>query len=65
MSTMQRIARAEAALVAASGGAGPEALIDLLADLQHWCAEQQVDWNAALRLAEMHYEAERGDNFDI
>lgn len=60
-----RAARGEAALAAASGGAGPEALTDQLADLQHWCAEHQVDWNAALRLAEMHYEAERGDNFDI
>lgn len=34
-----------------------QTLNDLLADLQHWCA--------AVRLAEMHYEAERGDNFDI
>lgn len=35
------------------------ALIDLLADAQHWCHEHGEDFGESLRIAQMHFEAER------
>jgi len=38
---------------------------DLLADLRHWAAENDVDFSYAVELSEMHFECERGDGDDI
>lgn len=34
-------------------------LIDLLADAMHWCCEAGEDFDEILRMAEMHFTAER------
>ena len=36
-------------------------LADLLCDLQHWASRNQVDFDAELRRANMHFEAETGE----
>ena len=33
-------------------------LIDLIADAQHWCDRNGEDFDAVLRIARMHFEAE-------
>ncbi len=35
-----------------------DALVDLLADLMHWCDRSGSRFNDALRIARMHYKAE-------
>jgi capsule polysaccharide export protein KpsE/RkpR len=35
-----------------------ETLSDLLADLRHFAAVEEIDFEAAIRLSEFHYEAE-------
>ncbi len=36
----------------------PEALTDLLTDLRHACAEDGLDFDAAVRTSQMHFEEE-------
>jgi hypothetical protein len=36
-------------------------VIDLLADLLHWCELNRVDFEDTLRIARMHFEAERDE----
>jgi hypothetical protein len=37
---------------------GQESLADLLADLRHFAAAEELDFEAAVRMSEFHYEAE-------
>ena len=39
-------------------------LIDLLADLQQWCANKEWDWDYILGLAEVHAVTEMKSDFD-
>jgi hypothetical protein len=41
-----------------TGSEDDTALIDLLCDLMHWCDRNDGDFEQALQLARMHYEAE-------
>lgn len=36
-----------------------DALTDLLTDLQHYCHSQNMDWEGALEVAEMHFRSEQ------
>lgn len=36
-------------------------LIDLLADAMHWCNHSHMDFDDVLRVARMHFEAERDE----
>lgn len=62
----RRIEAARAALARAAwvrGEApcyGDEALIDLLADLRHFCTKTRIDFDACDRLASMHFAEEIG-----
>ena len=38
-----------------------DALADLLCDLQHWASRNGVDFDAEMRRADMHFEAETGE----
>lgn len=53
-------ALADAALRPYLDESEPEtAVVDLLADIMHWCREHDVDYYACEGSAAMHYEAER------
>jgi len=39
---------------------GEEAVTDLLADLQHFCAAEKLDFDRLLRSAQGHFEEETG-----
>jgi hypothetical protein len=60
----QRIATARSALSAAMWARGDnpaipdEAVIDLLADLRHFCAARRIDFAACNAAAETHFETE-------
>jgi hypothetical protein len=60
----QRIATARSALSAAMWARGDnpaipdEAVVDLLADLRHFCAARRIDFAACNAAAEAHFEAE-------
>ena len=62
----QRIATARVALTSASCARGDnpavcdEAVIDLLADLRHFCAARRIDFDSCDRMAQRHFEAEIG-----
>lgn len=62
----QRIITARHAILAASWARGnnpaicDEAVIDLLADLMHFCAAQRIDFADCARIAALHFEAEIG-----
>jgi hypothetical protein len=62
----QRIATARVALKSASWARGDnpaicdEAVIDLLADLRHFCAARRIDYGSCDRRAQCHFEAEIG-----
>jgi len=62
----QRIATARVALTSASCARGDnpavcdEAVIDLLADLRHFCAARRIDFDSCNRMAQRHFEAETG-----
>lgn len=62
-----RVATARAALARAawtrgeSPHYGEEAVIDLLADLKHFCAAAEIDFGTCDRLAETHFDAEFED----
>ena len=66
MNNAQRIEAARAALARAAwvrGEApcyGDEALIDLLADLRHFCSVARIDFDECDRLAAMHFANENG-----
>ena len=59
-----RIATARFALSSASQARGDapavcdEAVIDLLADLRHFCAARRIDFDECNRVAETHFHAE-------
>lgn len=40
---------------------GDEAVIDLLADLKHFCLAANIDFASCDRLAELHFDAESED----
>lgn len=63
-STRSRIARASAALLAADAGRSKtdEAVIDLLANLRHYCDQCQFDFAKLDRLAYRHYVVELNDD---
>lgn len=67
MNNTFRIEAARAALARAAwvrGEApcyGDEALIDLLADLRHFCEVTRIDFDACDRLASMHFADEIGE----
>jgi hypothetical protein len=59
--------RAQAAYAAMSAHAGakgeepdPDQIIDLLADLMHWCDQNETDFDRALSMATDHFSYERG-----
>jgi hypothetical protein len=60
----QRIATARFALKSASWARGDnpaacdEAVIDLLADLRHFCADRHIEYESCDRMALHHFEAE-------
>jgi hypothetical protein len=60
----QRIATARSALSAAMWARGDnpaipdEAVVDLLADLRHFCAARHIDFAACNAAAEAHFETE-------
>ncbi len=60
----QRIATARSALNAAISARGDhpaiadEAVIDLLADLRHFCIARRIDFEACNRVAGAHFEVE-------
>jgi hypothetical protein len=60
----QRIATARSALSAAMSARGDhpaiadEAVIDLLADLRHFCVARRIDFETCNRVAGAHFEAE-------
>jgi hypothetical protein len=62
----QHIATARVALASASWARGDnpavcdEAVIDLLADLRHFCAARRIDFDSCNRMAQGHFEAEIG-----
>jgi hypothetical protein len=62
----QRIATARAALKSASWARGDnpavcdEAVIDLLAELRHFCAARRINYESCDRMARCHFEAETG-----
>jgi hypothetical protein len=66
MNNTQRIEAARAALARAAWVRGDvpcygdEALIDLLADLRHFCTVTSIDFDACDRLAAMHFAEEIG-----
>ncbi len=35
-----------------------ENVIDLLTDLRHYCRQQEMDFDSAVRMSEMHFERE-------
>jgi hypothetical protein len=37
-----------------------DAIVDLLSDLMHWCDRNELDFEASMSIARMHYEAETG-----
>lgn len=39
-------------------------VIDLLADLMHYCAAAEVDFDEQLRLCRVHFHAEKEDGID-
>jgi hypothetical protein len=41
---------------------GEEAIIDLLADLKHFCVAANIDFATCDRLAEVHFDAESEDD---
>jgi hypothetical protein len=59
-----RIATARFALSSASQARGDkpaicdEAVVDLLADLRHFCAARRIDFDECNRIAETHFNAE-------
>jgi hypothetical protein len=59
-----RIATARFALSSASQARGDkpaicdEAVVDLLADLRHFCAARRIDFDECNRIAETHFDAE-------
>jgi hypothetical protein len=59
-----RIATARFALSSASQARGDkpaicdEAVVDLLADLRHFCAARRIDFDECNRIAESHFNAE-------
>jgi hypothetical protein len=63
----QRIATACSALKSASIARGDypaicdEAVIDLLADLRHFCEARRIDYGSCDRIAQRHFEAETGE----
>jgi len=66
MNNADRIESARAALARAAWVRGEvpcygdEALIDLLADLRHFCTVTRIDFDACDRLAAMHFADEKG-----
>lgn len=44
----------------ATGTDYDDALADLLCDLMHWCDRNDFDFDAAMSIARMHYDAETG-----
>jgi hypothetical protein len=60
----RRISTARSALSAAMWARGDnpaicdEAIIDLLADLRHFCAARRIDFTACNLIAETHFETE-------
>jgi hypothetical protein len=46
---------------AISGSDRMDIASDLVADLAHWCARHKVDFGAALRRAQLHFDAERAE----
>lgn len=66
----QRIAAARKALdayghaCANSNQSTEETVIDLLTDLRHYLDQEQIDVRRTLRLADLHYEAERDETYN-
>jgi len=64
MPNAHRISIARAAILAAMGARGDypaigdETVVDLLADLMHFCAGRRIDFADCARIAAMHFEAE-------
>ncbi len=61
-----RLARIEviARLFEGTSGSGRlDIATDLLADLEHWCRQERVDFDLALRRAQTHFEAENDHPF--
>lgn len=58
---LERVGKAELALMEYLIDNEQDALIDLLTDLMHWCdtKDSGVDFNALLSLAKLHHEEER------
>jgi hypothetical protein len=47
---------------AVSGSDRLDIACDLLTDLAHWCAKYKVDFSAALRRAQLHFDAEQAEH---
>lgn len=64
MPNAQRIATARSALYAATAARGcnpaicDDAVIDLLADLRHFCMARRIDFDHCNLVAQAHYETE-------
>ena len=61
-----RIATARSALLAATAARGvhpaiaDDAVIDLLADLRHFCVARRIDFASCNNIAQAHFETETG-----
>jgi hypothetical protein len=42
-----------------TGESPEEDVIDLLADLRHYCHQNEIDFEAALQMSEIHFEEEK------
>lgn len=47
---------------AVSGSDRLDIACDLVTDLAHWCAKYNVDFSAALRRAQLHFDAEQAED---
>jgi hypothetical protein len=47
---------------AVSGSDRLDIACDLVTDLAHWCAKHNVDFSAALRRAQLHFDAEQAEH---